>query len=81
MVSMTVSIDEEIRQVMKKFPEINWSGFVSKAIEQKVHELQWREEMLQKLEGERELDDWAVNLARDARKGRFEQLKKQGLVG
>lgn len=80
MVSMTISVNEEIRQIMKKFPEINWSGFVGKAIEQKVHELQWREEMLRKLEGEREADEWAVNLARGARKGRFEKLRKRGLA-
>jgi hypothetical protein len=80
MVSLTVSIDDEIRRTMKKFPEINWSGFVGKMIEQKVHQLQWREEMLRKLEGERELEDWAVELSRSGRGKRVEALKKQGLI-
>lgn len=38
--------------------------------------LSWKEEILQKLKMERVLSDWAVNLQRKLRKGRFNKLKK-----
>lgn len=80
MVSVTVSINEDIRSLMKQFPEMNWSGFVSRAIVQKVQEMKWREEMLRKLKAEEGAQEWAVGLQRRARKGRFEKLSKEGLV-
>lgn len=79
MVSVTVSINDDIRRLMKQFPEMNWSGFVSKAITQKVEEMRWREQMLQKLKAEEEMQEWAVGLQR-RRAGRFEKLRKEGLV-
>ena len=80
MPSITLSIPEDIKHVMEKYPEINWSGFVRKAIEQKVRELSWREEMLCKLEQQRGLTEWSVKAQRSSRKGRFAFLKKKGLL-
>jgi len=80
MVSITLAVSEEIKEKMNMFPEMNWSGFVRTAIEQKAKELSWREQMLRKLEGEKELIDWSVSLQRKARKGRFEELKRKGLI-
>jgi len=82
MVSITLSVSENVRQLMKKFPEINWSGFIRAAIEAKARQLAWKEEMLRKLESpeERELINWSVKLQRASRKGRFEKLKRRGLI-
>ena len=80
MVSVTVSINEDIRSLMKQFPDMNWSGCVSKAIEQKVGEMKWRDEMLRKLKAEEEAQEWAVGLQRRAQAGRFAKLRKEGLV-
>ena len=77
---LKVGIPAEVEKKMKRFLEINWSGFVEKAIEQKIDKLERMEEMLKELEKEQEIIDWSVKLQRASRKGRFEQLKKKGLV-
>ena len=80
MVSVTLSIPKETKERMKHFPEVNWSGFVRVSIEQKVKQLSWKEEMLEKLKQEKEFTEWAVKLGRKAKKGRFKELKRKGLV-
>lgn len=77
MVSITLSVPEDVRALMKRFPEINWSGFVRASIEHKVKQLSWKQEMLQKLKGEEELTAWAVSLGKTAKKGRFGKLLSQ----
>lgn len=74
MVSITLSVPEETRALMKRFPELNWSGFVRASIEQKVKQLSWRQEMLRKLKAEEGFTSWAVSLGRKAKKGRFRKL-------
>ena len=68
MVSITVSVPEEIRKVMKEFPEINWSGLVRKTIEEKAEALMLKNEMLKELKEEKEISDWAVKLVRKGRR-------------
>lgn len=80
MVSVTLSVPEETKHKMDKFSEINWSGFIREAIIEKTKELSWKEEMLKRLKDEEEITGWAVKLQRTARKGRFEKLKKKGLI-
>ncbi len=80
MVSVTLSIPEEIKHKMEKFPEVNWSGFVRKCIIEKTKELSWKEETLRKLKQEEEFTNWAVKLQRASRKGRFDELKKKRLI-
>ena len=80
MVSVTLSLPSEVRERMKSFPEINWSGFIRKAIEEKTSELAWREEMMKRLHGERDTIEWAVGAQRAARKGRAAELRRKGLV-
>ena len=67
MVSVTVSITEEIKKKMEQFPEVNWSGLVRTIIEKKVHNMMWKKEMLKNLEGETEFNNWAVELVRKGR--------------
>ena len=82
MVSITLSVPEEVRKEMKQFPEVNWSGFVRGCIESKSKQLAWKQDMLTKLKKEDEsgFNEWTVKLGKEARKGRFEELKKKGLL-
>jgi len=80
MVSITVSVPEDTREKMKKFPEMNWSGFVRKSIEEKVKELKEFENLKKSLRNEQETADWAVKLQHASRQGRLELLKKKGLL-
>ena len=80
MVSITLSVPPEVRALMKRFPEVNWSGFVRNSIEEKVKHLSWREEMLKKLKGEEEFTEWAVKAQRASRRDRLKKLKKKGLL-
>lgn len=68
MVSITLSVPEEIKHKMEKFQEVNWSGFIRKAIIQKAEELSWKSEMLNKFEKEKEFNEWATNLIRKGRR-------------
>ncbi len=80
MVSVTLSIPEEVKYKMEQFPEINWSGFIRKVIIEKANELTWKESMLKKLKEEEPITDWAVKAQREIRNKRYEQLRKKGLV-
>jgi len=80
MVSITLSIPEEIKEKMSSFPEVNWSGFVREAIIKKTEELSWKEEMLEKLEKEEEFTEWAIKASKEFRSGRYAELKKKGLI-
>ncbi len=68
MVSITISVPEETRKLMKRFPEINWSGLVRKSIIEKAEKLALKEEMLKQLEKEKEFNEWAVRIVREGRR-------------
>ena len=68
MASITLSVPEEVRKLMKKFPEVNWSGLIRKTIEEKTKQLALKEEFLKEFEKEKEFNEWAVKLIRDGRK-------------
>jgi len=68
MVSITISVPEEVRELMKKFPEVNWSGLVRQCITQKAKQLAIKEELLNQFKKEKEFNEWAVNLIREGRK-------------
>jgi hypothetical protein len=68
MVSVTISIPEDVRALMKRFPEVNWSAMVRKSIIEKAKELQMKEEMLSELKKEKPFNEWAVKLLREGRK-------------
>ncbi len=80
MVSVTLSIPEETKEKMEHFSEINWSGFIRKAIQEKAEELQWKETMKKELTKETEIDRWSLELQHNARKNRIQELKKKGLL-
>ena len=68
MVSVTVSVPEVVRETMKRHPEINWSGLVRKAIVERAEKLERRRRLLEKLDEEKEFNDWAVEVVREGRK-------------
>lgn len=68
MVSITLSVPEGVRELMKRFPEINWSVIVRKAITEKVQQLAIKEEMIGKLKKDEKFNEWAVSLIRKGRK-------------
>ncbi|HIG98529.1 TPA: hypothetical protein HA231_03855 [Candidatus Woesearchaeota archaeon] len=84
MPNVTVSVPEELKQELDKLPEVNWSEAVRNFLSEKVK----RESLLRKLDKmlgnsrltEEEADKFAVELGRQVKKGRFEKLKKLGLV-
>ena len=80
MVSVTLSIPEQVKEKMEHFQEVNWSGFIRKMITEKTEELAWQEEMQKKLGKEQEINEWAIRAQKEARKGRFKELKKKGLL-
>ena len=80
MVSITVSVPENTKKLMKEFPEMNWSGFVRKSISDKAKKLAKIDELKKELETEQDTSDWSVKLQRASRSGRLDTLKKKGLV-
>ena len=80
MVSITLSVPPEIKQKMQQFPEMNWSGFVRKAIEEKTSELSWKEEMHKKLKQDDEFEQWCVEMGRKVNQGIAKRLKDEGLL-
>lgn len=75
MVSITISVPEEVRKLMKEFPEVNWSGLVRHCITEKVERLKLREKFLKDLDKEKELINWSVELGKKAKKGRASRLE------
>ena len=71
MVSITVSVPNETKELMKKFEEMNWSGFVKKSIEEKTRQLEKIEALKKQLEEEQEITNWSVKLQRVSRSDRY----------
>ena len=67
MVSITLSVPEETRKIMKQFPEINWSGLVRACINEKAKKLALREQLLGQLEKEKDFINWSVDVVRKGR--------------
>ena len=80
MVSVTLSVPPETKELMNRFSEINWSGLVRKSIEQKAKQLAWKEDMLKKLKQDSTFEDWAVEMGRKVNAGIAKRLKKEKLL-
>ena len=80
MVSVTLSIPEDVKNKMGRFSDVNWSGFIRRSIEQKVKQLSWREEMLKKLEKDKDFEEWCIEMGEKVNKGIAERLKKERLL-
>ena len=65
MAELKINIPDELDKEIKE-SGIDMSMLVKKLVKQ--------------LEKEKEIIDWSVKLQRSSRKGRFEELKKKGLI-
>jgi len=70
--NITLAIPNDLYKKMKLMKEIRWSEITRDAIKKKIEEELLRNEI--------ELQDWSVKLQRKGRKGRFEELKRKGLI-
>ncbi len=68
MVSITLSVPDETRKLMKKFPEVNWSGLIRQYIMEKTKKLSIKEELLRQFNKEKEFDEWAIDVVRKGRR-------------
>jgi len=80
MVSVTLSIPKEVKELMSRFSEMNWSGWIRKSIENKAKQLAWKEEMLKKLKQDKEFEDWSVKMGSKVNEGIIKSLKKEKLI-
>jgi len=78
MVSITLSVPEEVRKIMKEYPDINWSGYIRKTIEEKAKKLEWKKQMLKQLEAEEESDLTAIQIGGKIKQGMLKKYKKEG---
>lgn len=72
MVNMTLSIPDELMKKMRMMNQVKWSAVARSAIEKKVNH--------QITDEDEEVINWSVRLQRASRRGRFDELKKKGLV-
>jgi len=90
MVELRVEVPEELEEELKEFPE-DWSKVALEAIRLKLFELELKQsagmrrilvESVASKSGlsEEEADTFAVELGREIKKGRFDNLEKSGLV-
>ncbi len=73
MVSVTLSVPEEIKHKMEKFPEMNWSEVARQAFMQKIKDL----EFLKKFTSDSTLtEDDALKLGRELNKNLAKRYKR-----
>lgn len=77
MVSITISVSEEVRAFMRKFPEVNWSALVRKTIVEEVKKRELKEKLLSDFNKEKEFIDWSVELGKKAKKGRMKRISDE----
>lgn len=70
MVSITFSIPEETKKIIKAFPEINWTHLVRTAIEEKAKRLSLKQELLDRFDNEKGFMDWSVDVVRKGRQNK-----------
>ncbi|MBI2106264.1 hypothetical protein HYT56_05530 [Candidatus Woesearchaeota archaeon] len=48
MATFTVSVSKEIKEIMDRHPEINWSAYVKKMIEERLRQLKKFKELVER---------------------------------
>jgi len=79
-VSITISIDEKSRQEMQKFSWINWSEVARNILLDRLKKQEELEKLKSLLENSKLSEEDIIELSKKARKGRFKELRKKGLV-
>ena len=70
MATMTISLPDELREDMKQFTHINWSGFVREQVTKKLDSLKQEEELRRLLKQEQQDLSWTVELGRELKANR-----------
>ena len=78
--SITISIDEKSRQEMQKFSWINWSEVARNILLDRLKKQEELEKLKSLLENSKLSEEDIIELSKKARKGRFKELRKKGLV-
>lgn len=80
MVSITLSVPEDLKKKMDQFPEINWSGLIRKVLNEKIGLLVLKEQMMLGLQAESDFTDWSVTMGRKLKTARFDELKRKKIL-
>ena len=80
MVSITISLDEKSRQEMQNFSWINWSEVARNILLERLKKQEKLEKLKSLLENSELSEEDIIELSKKARKGRFKELRKKGLV-
>jgi len=80
MVSITISLDDKTKKEMEKFSWINWSEVARGILLSRIKKQEKLERLKKILENSELTEKDIVELSKKARRGRFKELKKKGLV-
>ncbi len=80
MVSITISLDEKSRKEMQKFSWVNWSEVARNILLERLKKQEKLEKLKSLLENSELSEEDIIELSKKARKGRFKELEKKGLV-
>lgn len=77
--TVTLSVPEKLKSQMDAFKEINWSEVAREELRDRLTRFLIVKSISSKSKlSEKEAIEFAVELGRKIKKGRFEQLKKEG---
>ncbi|MDD5700339.1 MAG: hypothetical protein PHH00_04115 [Candidatus Nanoarchaeia archaeon] len=77
MTNLTLAIPEELSRKMKLFKEIRWSEIARQAIEKRIQDLEFMNQIASK---SKLTEKDALELGRLIKKGSYENFKKKGLI-
>lgn len=80
MVSVTISIDAKSKEEMQRFAWVNWSEVAREIFMKRLKDQEKLENINQLLQNSTLTDEDIKELTKKARRGRFKELKSQGLV-
>lgn len=78
MANITLSVPDDLKSIMREFPEINWSGLIKLSIEEKVKQLKWKKQMLEKLNSEKEFDNSALKIGDKIKEDMWKRYQRKG---
>jgi hypothetical protein len=80
MVSITISVDTQSKHDMEQFAWVNWSEVAREIFLKKLKEYEELQRINTLLKKSKLTEKDIIELSKKSRKGRFKQLKSQGLI-
>jgi len=80
MVSITISVDPQSKRDMQQFAWVNWSEIAREIFLKKLKEHEELERVNTLLKKSKLTEKDIIEMSKKARKGRYKQLKSQGLI-